>query len=251
MIEVKHLTKEFKYSHGIFLPIINDISFSINKSETVGLIGRIGSGKSTIAMCLLRLIEPTSGEIYFEGKRIDNISHRSFRKLRKDFQIIFQDSSATLDPIYTIEEQLKEIFLYYKIISKNTVDKEVDILLNEVGLSSKIKQKYPHEISTGEKQRVCIARALIPNPKFIVLDEISSSLDVINERKIFDLLKKIQQERSVSYLLITHNIKLAINYCDRIMLLSNKKLINIQKTDRTEQEIIKYYSDKSSSLQGF
>jgi len=192
---------------------------------------------------MLRLIEPTSGEIYFEGERVDNISQRKFRKFRKEYQIIFQDSSSTLNPIYTIEEQLREVFLYYKLFDNNNVDKKIDNLLEEVGLNPSIKRKYPHEISTGEKQRVCIARVLITNPKFIVLDEISSSLDVINERKIFDLLKDIQKKRFVSYLLITHNIKLACNYCDRIMILSDKKLKFLSNNKVQEEELVKHFED--------
>jgi len=243
MIEVKNLTKEIKYSTGIFLPIINDISFSIDKKETVGLLGKIGSGKSTIALCMLRLLEPTSGEIYFEGERVDNISQRKFRKYRKEYQIIFQDSSSTLNPVYTIEEQLREVFLYYRLSDIHSVSKKIDSLLEEVGLYPSIKNKYPHEISTGEKQRVCIARVLITNPKFIILDEISSSLDVINERKIFDLLKDIQKKRLVSYLLITHNIKLACSYCDRIMILSDKKLKFLNNSKVSEDELIKHFVD--------
>jgi ABC-type oligopeptide transport system ATPase subunit len=225
LIKVNNLTKEFRYSTGIFLPVINDISFSIAKNETMGLLGKIGSGKSTVGLCLLRLLKPTSGEIYYNNVRVDNISQKAFTQYRKKYQIIFQDSSASLNPVYTIEEQLKEVVLYYKITSKTSVDNYVDNSLVEVGLEPELKLKYPHEISTGEKQRVCIARALLTNPEFIVLDEITSSLDVINEKKIIDLLKDLQKRKNLSYLFITHDVDLALDFCNKIMLIEKGQVL--------------------------
>jgi ABC-type oligopeptide transport system ATPase subunit len=238
LIKVKHLTKEFRYSTGIFLPVINDISFSIGKNESVGLLGKIGSGKSTIGLCVLRLLAATSGEIFYGDKRIDNISQKAFRPLRQKNQIIFQDSSSSLNPLYSLEEQLKEILLYYKITEKKLVDNHVDNSLIEVGLCPEIKFKYPHEISTGEKQRICIAKALLTNPDFIVLDEITSSLDVVNERKIVDLLIDIRKKRTVSYLFITHDIKLALYFCDRIMFIANGQIEMYDDKEKAEIKIM-------------
>jgi len=239
VLEVKNLTKEFRYSTGIFLPVISDVSFRIEKNERVGLLGKIGSGKSTIGLSILRLLEPVSGEIYYNNKRVDNISKKAFRSYRKQFQIIFQDSSSSLNPVYTVDEQLKELFLFHKLCGRDSVDKHVDNSLSETGLKPEIKTKYPHELSTGEKQRVCIARALISNPEFIVLDEITSSLDVVNEKIIIDLLIEIQKKRSISYMLITHDIKLALFFCNRIMLINNGKLVEIE--DKSEDKISEYF----------
>ena len=180
IIEVKNLTKEFRYSAGIFLPVISDVSFIIEEGETVGLLGRTGSGKSTLGLMLTRLLDTTSGEIYFRNERIDNIAQKDFKKFRKKIQIVFQDSSSSLNPVYNIFEQLKELYLFHKICGSNEVKKYVGKSLTEVGLNEEIMPKYPHQLSAGEKQRVCIARSLIPSPDFIVLDEITSSLDVIN-----------------------------------------------------------------------
>ena len=242
LIKVKNLTKEFRYSTGIFLPVINDISFSIDKNETMGLLGKIGSGKSTVGLSILRLLKPTSGEIYYNNIRVDNISQKAFTPYRKKHQIIFQDSSASLNPIYTIEEQLKEILLFYKITNKTFVDKAVDNSLVEVGLDPELKSKYPHEISTGEKQRVCIARALLTSPEFIVLDEITSSLDVINEKKIIDLLKDLQTKKNIGYLFITHDVDLALKFCDKIMLIENGKVLFCEEKIKAEVALRNHFN---------
>lgn len=236
VLKVKNLTKEFRYSAGIFLPVVSDVSFNIRKSETLGLLGKIGSGKSTIGLSVLRLLEPTSGEIFYDNRRVDNISLRSFRNYRKKYQIIFQDSSASLNPVYTIDELMKEVVLYYKMCDKKHVDKFVDNSLFEVGLQPEIKNKYPHEISTGEKQRVCIAKALLTNPEFIVLDEITSSLDVVNEKRIINLLSDLQKKRGISYLFITHDVELALYFSKNIMLIEKGKILfNDDKTNVVEK----------------
>jgi ABC-type oligopeptide transport system ATPase subunit len=240
LIKVKNLSKEFRSSTGIFLPVVNDISFDVGKNESVGLLGKIGSGKSTIGLCVLRLIDLTSGEIYYKDKRIDNISQKSFRRFRQKHQIIFQDSSSSLNPVYSLEEQLKEVLLYYKITERTSVDRYVDNLLIEVGLNPEIKLKYPHEISTGEKQRICIAKALLTNPDFIVLDEITSSLDVVNEKKIIDLLTDIRKKREISYLFITHDVKLAMYFCDRVMFIENGKIEMYSDKETAEVKIMEH-----------
>jgi ABC-type oligopeptide transport system ATPase subunit len=225
LIKVNNLTKWYKQKQGPPLIALDNISLEINKNETVGLMGKIGSGKSTIGYCLLRLINSFSGEIYYNDTRIDKLSQTAFRKYRKKYQIIFQDSSASLNPIFTIEEQMKEIISYYMIVPKVKINNFIDSTLEEVGLSSDKKKRYPHELSTGEKQRVCIARALLTEPEFIVLDEITSSLDVINKRKIIELLNMIKQNRNISCLFITHHVGLAIDFCDRIIFLENGKIL--------------------------
>lgn len=225
LIKVNSLTKQYKQNQGHPLTVLDNISLEININETVGLMGKIGSGKSTLGYCLLRLVNSFSGEVYYSDVRIDKMPQRIFRKYRKKHQIIFQDSASSLNPVFTIEEQMKEIIAYYKIVPKVKINNFIDAALEEVGLSSDKKERYPHELSTGEKQRVCIARALLTEPKFIVLDEITSSLDVINESKVIELLKMIKQNRSISYLFITHHAGLATSFCDRIIFLENGKIL--------------------------
>ncbi len=237
IIEVKNLTKEFWYSAGIFLPVISDVSFIIEEGETVGLLGRTGSGKSTLGLMLTRLLDTTSGEIYFRNERIDNIAQKDFKKFRKKIQIVFQDSSSSLNPVYNILEQLKELYLFHKICESKEVKKHVGNSLAEVGLAEEIMLKYPHQLSAGEKQRVCIARSLIPSPDFIVLDEITSSLDVINERKIIDLLSEIKIKRSISYLFITHDIKLAQFFCQRLLLMDSGKVSELNDKSEAEKKL--------------
>ena len=232
LIRVNNLTKQYKQRGGLPLIVLDNISLEINNNETVGLMGRIGSGKSTLGYCLLRLISSFSGEIYYNNMRVDQLSQRAFRKQRKKYQIIFQDSSSSLNPIFTIDEQMREIISYYEIVSKVKINNFIDSALEEVGLSYDKKERYPHELSTGEKQRVCIARALLTEPEFIVLDEITSSLDVINESRIIELLKTIKQKRSISYLFITHNAGLVADFCDRVIFLENGKILF--EGDKTE-----------------
>jgi ABC-type glutathione transport system ATPase component len=234
LIRINNLTKQFKQEQSTPLTVLDNISLAINNNETLGLMGRIGSGKSTLGYCLLRLINSFSGEIYYNGVRVDNLSQRAFRKYRKKHQIVFQDSPSSLNPVFTIEEQIKEIISYYKIVPRVKINNFIDSALEEVGLSFEKKRQYPHELSTGEKQRVCIARALLTEPEFIVLDEITSSLDVINENKVLQLLKTIKQNRSISYLFITHHLGLATDFCDRIIFLENGKIL--------------FESDKTNSL---
>jgi ABC-type glutathione transport system ATPase component len=224
-IRVNNLTKQYKQKQGTPLTVLDNISLKINANETLGIMGKIGSGKSTLGYCLLRLVNSFSGEIYYNDVRVDRLSQKAFRKYRRKHQIIFQDSASSFNPVFTIEEQMKEIISYYKIVPKVKINNFIDSALEEVGLSPDKKERYPHELSTGEKQRVCIARVLLTEPEFIVLDEITSSLDVINESKVIDNLKTIKQNRNISYLFITHHAGLAVNFCDRIIFLENGKIL--------------------------
>ena len=245
IIRVNNLTKQYRQKQGSLLTVLDNISLEINNNETLGLMGRIGSGKSTFGYCLLRLINSFSGEIYYNDVRVDQLSQRAFRKYRKKYQIIFQDSSSSLNPVFTIGEQMKEIISYYKIVPKDKINNFIDSRLEEVGLSYDKTERYPHELSTGEKQRVCIARALLTEPEFIVLDEITSSLDVINEGKIIELLKTIKQNRSISYLFITHRVELAVDFCDRIIFLENSKILfDVDKTNSFDKIKSYFYTQK-------
>ena len=245
LIRINNLTKQYKQEHGSPLTVLDNISLEINNNETLGLMGRIGSGKSTLGYCLLRLINSFSGEIYYNDVRIDKLSPRTFRKYRKKHQIVFQDSSSSLNPIFTIEEQMKEIIAYYKIVPKVKTNSFIDSALEEVGLSFEKKKQYPHELSTGQKQRVCIARTLLTEPEFIVLDEITSSLDVINENKVLELLKTIKQNRGISYLFITHHAGLATDFCDRVIFLENGKILfESDKTNSLDKIKSHFYTQK-------
>jgi ABC-type glutathione transport system ATPase component len=212
MIEVRNLTKHFG---GIIA--VNSVSLSILQGETVGLVGESGSGKTTLAKMILRLIEPTSGEISYQG--ITNI--------RRECQIVFQDPQTSLNPRIRIGEAIAEPILIHKILPKNKITKRVLELLTLVRLPLNYTRRYPHELSGGERQRVGIARALASDPKFLVLDEPVSSLDVSIQAEILKLLRELKENLRLTYLFIAHDLSVIGYMSDRIMVMKEGKVIEI------------------------
>ncbi len=231
MIEVIDLKKQFTIKSKVLeiekgrVNAVNGINFKINKGETLGLVGESGSGKSTTGRLILRLLYPSSGKIYLEGRDISTISEREFRKIRKDLQIVFQNPYSALDYKMTIEDILVQPLQIHKIVNPLEYSNEVDRLLNSVGLSCKDKKKFPHEFSGGQRQRIGIARALSTRPKFIVLDEPVSALDVSVQSQILNLTMDLQDEFGLSYLFIAHDLnvikhvshKVAVMYLGKIV----------------------------------
>ena len=204
ILEVKNLVKYFKTKKGD-VHAVDGVSFSIERGKTLGIVGESGCGKSTTGRTILRLIEPTSGEIIFEGKNIENISRSEMKALRKDMQIIFQDPFSSLDPRMTVSELIAEPIRLNKILKNPAeIEKRVLELMETVGLAKRLYNTYPHELDGGRRQRIGIARALSVNPKFIVCDEPVSALDVSIQAQILNLLKELQQKMgSVSYTHLT------------------------------------------------
>ncbi len=211
LLEVSHLTKTFKLRSGGFAPAkhvqaVSDVSLTIRRGETFGLVGESGCGKSTLGRAILKICEPDSGQILFGGVDITRLSAAGMRPFRRRMQMIFQDPYASLNPRFTVGDTVREPMEIHRLCSRNEGEMRVRELLETVGLKSDHIQRYPHEFSGGQRQRIGIMRALAPEPEFIVCDEPFSALDVSIQAQIINLLERIQDEKNLAYLLITHNL---------------------------------------------
>lgn len=218
LFEVKNLKKYFKVSSG-YLHAVDDVSFSIGKGETLGLVGESGCGKSTIGRTLLRLIPHTAGEVYYKGEDILKFSSTRMRELRKEMQIIFQDPYSSLNPRKTIGQIIAEPLVINNIVEKKELTERVADLLHKGGVSRKLYNSYPHELDGGRRQRVGIIRALALNPDFIVCDEPVSSLDVSIQAQILNLLQDLQQSMGLTYLFISHDLSVVRHISNRIIVM--------------------------------
>ena len=225
LLEVKHLKKYFDTPRGK-LHAVDDVSFSIEKGKTLGVVGESGCGKSTTGRCILRLIEPTSGEVIFNGQDITKLHPRDMKALRKDMQIIFQDPYASLDPRKTISQIISEPIIINKILTnKQDVEDRVQELMDTVGLAQRLVNTYPHELDGGRRQRIGIARALAMNPKFIVCDEPVSALDVSIQAQILNLLQDLQEKMELTFMFITHDLSVVNHFSDDIAVMYLGQLV--------------------------
>ena len=216
ILEVKNLKKYFKTPKGM-LHAVDDVSFSLERGTTLGVVGESGCGKSTLGRSILRLIEPTSGEVRFEGKDVAALNTKEMRAMRKDMQIIFQDPYSSLDPRKTVYQAISEPIIKHKLIKdKDALEARVLELMETVGLAERLINTYPHELDGGRRQRIGIARALALNPKFIVCDEPVSALDVSIQAQIINLLKELQQKMGLTYIFITHDLSVVNHFSDEI-----------------------------------
>lgn len=225
MLEVNRLKKYFDTPNGV-LHAVDDVSFKLERGQTLGVVGESGCGKSTTGRTILRLHEPTGGEVIFEGRDITKAAQKELRHLRSQMQIIFQDPFASLNPRKTVSEIIGEPLRLYKA-HKNKHDqlKRVLELMELVGLSERLVNTYPHELDGGRRQRIGIARALAMNPKFIVCDEPVSALDVSIQAQILNLLKKLQKELGLTYIFITHDLSVVNYFSDEIMVMYLGKVV--------------------------
>lgn len=221
ILEVKNLKKYFKTKKGN-VHAVDNLNFTLERGKTLGIVGESGCGKSTTGRTILRLIEPTSGEVYFEGKNICKISNKEMTKLRKDMQIIFQDPFSSLDPRMTVSQLIAEPLKYHRILTSKgkELEKETEEtvleLMRTVGLAERLYNTYPHELDGGRRQRIGIARALALQPKLIICDEPVSALDVSIQAQILNLLQELQKERGLTYIFITHNLSVVNHIADEI-----------------------------------
>ena len=221
ILRVNHLKKYFSVPAGM-LHAVDDISFTIDNGKTLGVVGESGCGKSTMGRAILRLHEPTSGEVYFQGKDVLSLEKQGMKQLRRDMQIIFQDPYASLNPRMTVSEAIAAPLLVQKIYSrkdKAQIEKRVREIMNLVGLANRLINTYPHELDGGRRQRIGIARALALNPKFIVCDEPVSALDVSIQAQILNLMADLQDELGLTYLFITHDLSVVKYVSDDILVM--------------------------------
>ena len=225
LLEVKNLRKYFKTPKGM-LHAVDDVTFTIEKGKTLGVVGESGCGKSTTGRAILRLIEPTAGEVLFEGQDVVKLSAEEMRKKRTDMQIIFQDPFSSLNPRKTISQIIADPLKINKIITdKNEQMDRVRELMETVGLADRLINTYPHELDGGRRQRIGIARALALNPKFIVCDEPVSALDVSIQAQILNLMQDLQEQMGLTYIFITHDLSVVNHFANDIAVMYLGQLI--------------------------
>lgn len=232
LLEVKHLKKYFNTKAGL-LHAVDDVSFSIAKGETLGLVGESGCGKSTIGRAILRLHEPTSGEVLLDGTDVTKLNKQELRELRRKMQIVFQDPYSSLDGRKSVFESIGEPLIIQKICkTKEEYEKRVYTLMETVGLAERLVNAYPHELDGGRRQRVGIARALALNPSFLVLDEPVSALDVSIQAQVLNLMQDLQQQMGLTYLFITHNLSVVKHLSNQIVVMYLGQLVEKASPDQ-------------------
>ena len=225
LIEARGLKKYFKTKRGM-LHAVDDVSFAIERGKTLGIVGESGCGKSTTGRAILRLLEPTGGQVFFEGEEITALSQSQMYKKRKDMQIIFQDPFSSLNPRKTVSEAISEPLKINKIITdKKKRSEKVLEIMSLVGLAERLVNTYPHELDGGRRQRIGIARALALDPKFIVCDEPVSALDVSIQAQILNLMKELQETLGLTYMFITHDLSVVNHFSDEIAVMYLGRLI--------------------------
>jgi oligopeptide transport system ATP-binding protein len=238
IVELEHVTKHFPVKQGVFsgghgrVHAVEDVSLSVRRGETLGIVGESGCGKSTTARLMLRLIDPTGGTIRFDGRDITRISNRGLRPLRREMQMIFQDPYASLNPRKTVEQIVLQPFAIHGGVRRREAKLRVRELLRVVGLSPEHASRYPHEFSGGQRQRIGIARALALNPKLIVCDEPVSALDVSVQAQILNLLRSLQAEFNLTYVFISHDLSVMRQICSRIAVMYLGHVVELAESER-------------------
>jgi ABC-type oligopeptide transport system ATPase subunit len=235
LVELEHLTKYFAVRQGVFartkdyVHAVEDVTLTVNRGETLGIVGESGCGKSTTARLMVRLLEPTSGTVRFDGRDITRLSNRQLRPLRRQMQIIFQDPYSSLNPRKSVGQIVGEPFAIHK--TEKDVKARVRDLLSRVGLNPEHYNRYPHEFSGGQRQRIGVARALALNPKLIVCDEPVSALDVSIQAQILNLLKDLQRDFGLAYLFISHDLSVVRSMSDEIAVMKDGKIVEAGPAD--------------------
>lgn len=234
LLEVNELKKHFPIRRGILqrtvgaVRAVDGVSFSVNRGETLGVVGESGCGKSTMGRSILRLIEPTSGELKFAGRQLLGLNRAQMQAMRREMQIVFQDPYASLNPRYSIAQTLMEPMVIHKLgDSKSARMSQVKSLLGRVGLDADYANRYPHEFSGGQRQRIGIARALAVDPKLVILDEPVAALDVSVQSQVLNLLEDLQDEFGLTYIFVAHDLSVVRHISDRILVLYLGKMAEL------------------------
>jgi peptide/nickel transport system ATP-binding protein len=226
LVEAVGLLKEYPRDDGT-ARVVDDVSFTIPRGETLGLVGESGSGKSTVARMILRLVEPTAGSVRFAGEDVLAAGPRELRAMRKRMQIVFQDPYAALNPRMSVRQILAEPFAIHRQKPDGGLDARLREMLRTVGLDESALARYPHEFSGGQRQRINIARALALRPEFLVLDEPVSALDVLVGAQVVNLLRDLQRRHGLTYLFISHSMPLVRYLCDRVAVMRKGRLVEL------------------------
>lgn len=248
LIQVDHLKKYYPIKGGIITHVtgnihaVDDVSFSITEGETLGLVGESGCGKSTIGRQLVGLETPTEGKIYYQGSDISALKSREMHQIRTQLQMVFQDPYSSLNPRKHIYEILSQPMLYHHISTKATIEKDLERLLDMVGLPKHVLGRYPHEFSGGQRQRIGIAKALSLNPKFIVCDEPVSALDVSIQAQVVNMFEDLQKKFGMAYLFIAHDLLIVQHISDRIAVMYLGKMMEIAPSDELNNHPIHPYT---------
>ncbi len=237
ILQVENLKKHFPITSGLFsrkigeVKAVDDISFTVRKGETLGIVGESGCGKSTTGRLLMKLLNSDHGKILFEGKEIVNMSKAEIRRVRRDIQMVFQDPYASLNPRHTIEKILEEPLIVHGIGTKAERMKQVIAMMEIVGLRSNQIKRFPHQFSGGQRQRIGIARALMTRPKLIIADEPVSALDVSIQAQVLNLLKDIQTEFGLTYIFISHDLSVVRHICNRVAVMYLGRIVEIAESE--------------------
>ena len=248
LVEVKNLVKYYPVTKGIFrrkvadVKAVDDISFNIKKGETLGLVGESGCGKTTTGRCVLQLQNITSGEIFFDGKNLAEVSNSELRNMRRNMQLIFQDPFASLDPRMTANQIIGEPLRVHGMATNKDYKSEVRELLKMVELDPSVGDRYPHQFSGGQRQRIGIARALAVRPDFIVCDEPVSALDVSIQAQIITLLMRLREELNLTYLFIAHDLAVVRNISDRVVVMYLGKIMEVSTSDKLYEDPLHPYT---------
>ena len=231
LLEVNHLKKYFKTPAGT-LHAVDDVNLTIDRGQTLGVVGESGCGKSTLGRTVLGLLDATSGEVLFEGKDITNVGRREHKELRREMQIIFQDPFSSLDPRKSVADTIAEPLKIFKVYSdKEQLRARVHELMDIVGLANRFALSYPHELDGGRRQRIGVARALALNPKFIVCDEPVSALDVSIQAQVLNLLQDLQKQFGIAYMFITHDLSVVKHISNQIMVMYLGQMVEQSETE--------------------